>query len=262
MKLEKIFKTLKDTINSNPLLDLKNKTRYQSGVFKYRNLIINFIDPLSLYHEVKDIFESKIYHFESVNNKPNIIDAGGYIGISTLYFKKMYPTARITVFEPDPSIFKVLQENINKNGIKDVNAINSGLGKEEGLLDFSPDGADGGSCYDKTDSKFKVKIERLSNFIESEIDLLKMNIEGAEGDVFEEIEPKIYLVREIIFEYHCFSNLNQNIGKILNILDRNNFKYFVTDKVGGGIPVPFNMGKEYKHFNLVYAKNMNYPNLL
>ena len=63
-------------------------------------------------------------------------------------------------------------------------------------------------------------------------------------------------IKEIIFEYHCFYNLSQNLGNILNILDRNHFRYVVTDTTNAKIRVPFNLPSNYRFFNLVYAKKI------
>ena len=102
----------------------------------------------------------------------------------------------------------------------------------------------------------KIRIVKLSSYINRPVDLLKMNIEGAEGEVFEEIEDKLHFVKEIIFEYHAFDNLPQNLGKILIILERNSFRYLITNAVGKGINIPFHLPKKYQYFNLIYAKQI------
>jgi FkbM family methyltransferase len=43
---------------------------------------------------------------------PVIIDCGGNIGLSVLYFKYLFPNSVITVFEPSPPVFEILKENI------------------------------------------------------------------------------------------------------------------------------------------------------
>ena len=218
---------------------------------------MEYIDPLSLYYEYKDIFEKRIYYFYSKKKFPVIIDAGGYVGMSVLYFKSIYPQAHITVFEPDANIFLVLKKNIETNNLKDVKLIKAGLGKINNSVEFYPNEADGGSMYKISNNKTtNIKIVRLSSYINQPVDLLKMNIEGAEGEVFEEIEDKLHFIKEIIFEYHAFDNLPQNLGKILTILDRNSFRYLITNAVGKGINIPFHLPKKYQYFNLIYAKQI------
>lgn len=234
--------------------------RFQKGFFSFNKYTIEYVDALSLYYEFKDIFENRIYHFRSTSPQPKIIDAGGYIGISTLYFKSIYPNAKITVFEPDKNIFSILQRNIKQNDLTNITAVNAGLGEEDKIVNFFSDQADGGSIYNSSDMNHtkKIQLTKLSNYINQPVDLLKMNIEGAEGEVFEEIKEKLFLIKEIIFEYHAFYNLPQNLDKILRILDQSGFRYAVTDATSTKIPVPFQMPKNYKFFNLVYAKNTKY----
>lgn len=237
---------------------LKFLPRHQKGVLKLGKYSVEYIDSLSMYHEFKDIFEKQIYYFDSKKISPLIIDAGGYIGLSVLYFKSIYPQAHITVFEPDPNIFLVLKRNIEANNLKAVKLINAGLGKINISTDFYPDHSDGGSIFKtNTNNKTtKIYVVKLSSFINQPVDLLKMNIEGAEGDVFEEIENKLHFIKEIIFEYHAFHNLTQNLGKILTILDRNSFRYLITNAVGNKINIPFHLPKKYQYFNLIYAKQI------
>ena len=63
------------------------------------------------YHELKrEIFSQGIYYFEADNDAPVIIDAGAHIGLATLYFKSLYPDARITAIEPYPRSFELLNK--------------------------------------------------------------------------------------------------------------------------------------------------------
>lgn len=236
---------------------LKFLPRRRRGILRFNMYAVEYVDSISLYYEYKDIFKKQIYYFKTERKYPVIIDAGGYIGMSVLYFKSIYSQARITVFEPDPGIFLVLKKNIGTNNIKNVELINAGLGKINDSVQFYPDGADGGSTYKTRNNKAtKIRIVKLSSYINRPVDLLKMNIEGAEGEVFEEIEDKLHFIKEIIFEYHAFDNLPQSLGKILTILDRNSFRYLITNAVGKRINVPFNLSKKYQYFNLIYAKQI------
>ncbi len=86
------------------------KMRCCRGAVRLGNYSIEYLDALSFYSEYVDIFKTRIYHFQTDSENPVIIDAGGCIGMSTLYFKMIYPRARITVFEPDPIVVDVLEK--------------------------------------------------------------------------------------------------------------------------------------------------------
>jgi len=236
---------------------IRTLPRKKPGYFSFFGYTVNYVDSLGFFHQYKDIFKDKIYHFTSVSRTPNIIDAGGCIGMSTLYFKLLYPESKITVFEPDPDIFKVLSNNISRNKLTKINLINAALGKQTGIIDFYPDNSDGGSLY-ALDNRpaVPVPVTKLSDYINEPIDLLKIDIEGMEGEVFEEIEHKLYLVREIVFEYHDFYNLPQKLGTILSILERNGFSYLVADATNMGIQTPFTLPENYRYLNIVYAKKL------
>ena len=239
------------------LEDLLSLPRHTHGSITLNRISIAYNDPLALYNEYKDIFIHKIYHFNSPHPAPVILDVGGYIGLSALYFKTLFPGAKITVFEPEPAIFALLKANLVNNGFSDVLLIAAAAGKEKTKALFYPDGADGGSLLAREQTRvIEVNLVRLSDYIAGDIDLLKMNIEGMEGDVFEEIEPKLSRVKEIIFEYHAFAHLPQRLGDILTRLDRNGFKYLVTDVPCARTPLPVGMNQNYKHFNLIYARKM------
>jgi len=236
---------------------IRTLPRKQPGYFSFYGYTVNYIDSLGFFHQYKDIFKDKIYHFTSVSRTPNIIDAGGCIGMSTLYFKLLYPDAKITVFEPDPQIFKILSNNISNNNLSGVTLVNAALGKQTGIMDFYPDNSDGGSMYAINDRPaISVPVTKLSDYINEPVDLLKIDIEGMEGEVFEEIEHKLYLIREIVFEYHDFHNLPQKLGMILTILERNGFSYLIADATNMGIQTPFTLSKNYSYLNIVYAKKL------
>ena len=239
------------------LEDLPHLPRYVHGSITLDGLSIVYNDPLAFYNEYKDIFIDNIYRFNPTHPSPVILDVGGYIGLSALYFKTLFPAAKITVFEPDPAVFALLKTNLANNGCPDVILIAAGVGKEKTKRPFYPDGADGGSLLARRQNQvIEVNLVRLSDYFTGEVDLLKMNIEGMEGDVFEEIEPQLSRVKEIIFEYHAFANLPQRLGEILTRLDRNGFRYLVTDVPCARTPVPFKMNRNYKYFHLVYAKKI------
>jgi hypothetical protein len=99
------------------------------GEVAFGRYVVEYTDPASMYYEYKDIFESRIYHFEAKTPAPAILDAGSCIGMSVLYFKSVYPNARITAFEPDPGMCGVLRRNLERNGVAGVEVVNAGVGR-------------------------------------------------------------------------------------------------------------------------------------
>jgi len=235
---------------------LRHIPRFIPGHIKLEGLKIQFTDSLTLYYGYHDIFINNIYHFNSEKKDPVIIDLGGYIGLSVLYFKNIYPESLIHVFEPDPDLFNILQKNLCNNRISKVFPHNSGAGLHEEIKKFYPEKSGGGNPYNPSGTeRINVNIIKLSSFIDGPIDFIKMNVEGMEYDILLEIESKLFLVRELVLEYHNFSSLPQNMGNILNLLVRNGFNYIVRDIPSQRHSHPPALDKDFKKFNLIYAKN-------
>ncbi len=174
-----------------------------------------------------EIFNQEIYKLDLKIDSPVIFDLGSHIGLSILYFKMNYPNAKIVGFEPNPNIFPLLEENICCNNLQDVDLHNIALGNTDEIRDFHID-----NQYDAfSTSGFKpnawngtqstisisVKTEKLSRYINNHIDLLKMDIEGAEKEVLMELEKedKLKYIKNIVIECH-----NSNVS---DILKRNDF---------------------------------------
>jgi len=223
---------------------------------------IRYTDLMSLYIEYKDIFRQRIYQFHSEINSPYIIDGGGCIGMSVLYFKSIYPEARIICFEPDLEIFKILQHNLTTNNVNDVTLINAGLAKEEGILSFSPDNADGGRIIENDQGSMKIRTVRLSEYLSEPVDFLKLNIEGQELPVLQEVEEsgKLRNIREMVIEYHGWPDEDQKLGELLVILDRNGFRYLIHDfdrETCSASKPPFRLGPLTTWFCLIYAQRQD-----
>jgi FkbM family methyltransferase len=223
--------------------------------FGYR---IKVTDSANFYVQLKDEFFQKIYHFEATRHDPVIIDGGSNVGMSILYFKRTYPKARITAFEPDPEISKILVDNLTRNGIDDVTVVKAALGPENTLARFTPDGMAGGHIQDAGDQG-QVQVRRLSEFIQGPVDFLKLNIEGQEFPVLEELlhSGKLHQVRELVLEYHGWANGEQRLGKILELLDGAGYRYLVHDfdrETCLGSKPPFRITPHSNWFCLVYAR--------
>jgi FkbM family methyltransferase len=207
--------------------------------------------------QYKDEFIRKIYHFRAKRPDPLIIDGGSNMGISILYFKHIYPQARIIGFEPDPSIFRILQENMHRNNIKDSRLINAGLGPDSGTAKFMPD-RNAGGYIGHGEGHISVRIERLSDYLSEPVDFLKLNIEGLELPVLQEVEAsgKLQNVREMVLEYHGRPNDEQRLGAILEVLEHNHFRYLIHDfdaETCSASKPPFRWTPQTTWFCLVYA---------
>lgn len=89
-------------------------------------------------------------------------------------------------------------------------------------LDFFSERADGGKVCGPTGSCNTVVVDAVNIIDEikeySEIDFLKMDIEGAENQVIPKCKGFLGKVKHIFVEYHSFPNEKQNLDEILHVL--------------------------------------------
>jgi FkbM family methyltransferase len=237
------------------------------SVVRCLDYIVRINDGPNFYVLYKDIFINRIYHFEAQRSDPFILDCGSNIGMSILYFKHVYPQARIVGFEPDPAVFPYLKENIFRNGLTDVEPVQAALAGKEGTLTFYSDGKYG-SClaeYAFGDipegwTRYEVPCIRLRDYLTEPVDFLKMNIEGAEWEVLADSEDRLRQVREMVIEYHHLPGLPRTLHKILEMLHRQGFDYLVNDfdsETNSGVRPPFRLTSESRYFLLIYGKRMD-----
>jgi FkbM family methyltransferase len=119
-------------------------------------------------------------------------NCGSNIGVSILFFKMLYPKARITGFEPDPFTFDLLTDNVRSNSLTDVELYQCPLGDDDHSITLYRPSEEGASSLRMNvigkravnSASITVQARRLSGFIrDHEIDLLKIDIEGAEHQV-------------------------------------------------------------------------------
>ncbi|MBL1434031.1 FkbM family methyltransferase [Candidatus Wolfebacteria bacterium] len=207
---------------------------------RFLSFVIEFDDFSDFYWTFREIFLEDNYYFDSEKESPCIIDCGGNIGMSVLYFKYLYPGAHIKVFEALPENAEILQRNITNNNLVDVEIITKAVGAEEGEIEMFGDKRAATiskgmtDTHDKSNMKksIKVCVVKLSSYITKEVDFLKIDIEGAEGQVIEELSESNVLqkIRRITMEYHSISGETNLLSGIVSSLEKAKFKIsFVSD---------------------------------
>lgn len=198
--------------------------------FKFR-----FLDYGTLSYLYNEIFIDNEYFFTAENDSPYIIDCGSNIGMSIIYFKMLYPNSRILAFEPGEEPFACLKENIKNNNLQNsVQAIKAALANKEGTVQFFYDPSNPGSLVMSTKQERMQKQRRnveatlLSKHIGEDVDFLKMDIEGAELEIMEELSSsgKLSHIKQMAIEYHHhISKKTDEFSKMLRILENSGFGY-------------------------------------
>jgi FkbM family methyltransferase len=206
--------------------------RHTPGRIALAAYSVAYTDLLTLCPQWYDIFVERSLAFHADLPAPRILDCGANVGLASLFFKRCYPQARITAFEADPTIAAVLASNLRHNGAADVSVVAAAVWTETGSLTFNADGADGGSIastHDAAARAIQVSAVRLRDHLASgAIDLLKLDIEGAEADVLEDCVGALENVRALLLEVHEVDPDRRRCPDILRLLEREGFAYAVT----------------------------------
>ena len=246
---------------------LKLRSLKPGSTVPCRGYTVRFNDGANFYILYKDIFVHRIYHFGAQRPDPFILDCGSNIGMSILYFKRLYPQARIVGFEPDPEVVPFLQENVVRNGLKEVQLVQAALSRNGAKRTLYSDGKYGSGLSEhllqgshQTWRRYDVACVRLRDYLTAPVDFLKMNIEGAELEVLADTEDRLRQVREMVIEYHHLPGLPRSLHEILQILHRQGFDYLINDfdsETNGGVRPPFVLTPESRYFLLIYAKRLD-----
>jgi FkbM family methyltransferase len=151
---------------------------------------------------VENVIREEWGRFRPARQPEWIIDAGAYIGDTTAYFLSRFPGSKAIALEPNPPSYEMARENLKPYGDRAI-LLKKGLFSAEQVSYLSGDGlnasiGDMGLTIDCT-----TVLSLLEQFAIPRLDILKMNIEGAEEAVFLG-RPEAWLSRTdlLILETH------------------------------------------------------------
>ena len=240
-----------------PFDSLKKIPRYTTAKTVLLGKNIEIADVPSFFSMYREIFKKEVYKFKTEAKKPYIIDCGANIGLSVIYFKKLYPEAEIIGFEPDEKIFDMMKNNLKSFGFNNVQIIQKALWDKEGETVFSSDGADAGRLANKNEvaNPAKVMTMSLRSYLGKPVDFLKIDIEGAETIVIEDCADLLINVKNLFVEYHSFDDKEQKLDILLGILKKAGFRYYIYN-FGNLSHHPFEEKKTYMGMDMqlnIYA---------
>jgi len=216
------------------------KQRFRPYTYHFRNQTLHVHDYKSYLLGKNELFREQVYKFTADKKDPYIIDCGSNIGMSIIYFKSLYPHAKIVAFEADPYIFSFLEKNMQSYNFTDVTINNKAVwNANDEELSFLAEGGAGGRLQEASDQfKFiQIKTARLKDYLTREVDFLKIDIEGAEYKVLADCAGALQQVKNLFIEYHSMANDPQNLHLILQIVHDAGFRYHI--KEAYTTPFPF-----------------------
>ncbi|MHB1523828.1 MAG: FkbM family methyltransferase [Candidatus Dormibacteria bacterium] len=205
---------------------------------------LTLVDGASFVAQYHDIYIRECYDFPSRRLGPTIIDGGANIGAATIWWRARWPKARVIAFEPDPQIYEVLCHNTRfLDGVELHQCALTGGGSPG----FWAEGTDAGRLEPGAvadHSLVAVPTMPLSDVLRDlpRVDLLKLDIEGAETEALEAAEGQLVKVDHLFVEYHSFVDRGQTLGRLVGLLERQGFRYYLESASGRvrpfrGVPV-------------------------
>ncbi len=180
----------------------------------------------------KEIFHEGRYEIDLDTETPRIIDGGAHVGLAALYFKSRWPQAKITCVEPHPENIQHLKHNLWFNRFDDIEVVEVALSGKEGestlYFDntedqwFSTAGfCDGAWNHEQQSDCIQVKTIPLASLITESIDLLKLDIEGAETTVLMAATQVLPRIHHLVMEFH--PHPSNNWHDCMSLLKKNQF---------------------------------------
>jgi FkbM family methyltransferase len=170
-------------------------------------------DPFVLYQVLLKSGEKAEYYVPAALRPKIILDIGSNIGASILYFHEKFPDAKIFGFEPHPDTFRILEKNVAH--LPGITVFNYGLGAANERIAVPADKVNFGAfntCGHFKDRGYpaapvECEVRRLDEVLReigiAQVDLIKIDCEGAEADVFSTLPDAILnQCQWIVGEFH------------------------------------------------------------
>lgn len=189
----------------------------------------------------KQIFLFREYDL-AVPFKPMfIIDAGANIGLASLYFHQKHPEAYILALEPEIDNFNTLKKNTKR--VKQIEPLQAGLWHKSENLKISDSKAESWAFSVVSDTGPEANIlgytidDLVKKYHFPYVDILKMDIEGAEFYIFQNGLPAwMEIIRLLIIELHedMHPGLNAIFFKLFSkdqfLIERKGENYFIFNR--------------------------------
>ena len=234
---------------------------------KILQFLLNIVDvkhKRNIYKNLQKIFNKEIN---------TVFDIGGHKGETSLDLLKRFKIKKIFIFEPVLESFKKMSNNLIKYQDKcEINEFNFALGEEtkEILINKTIESSSStinqintqSNYYKRKNkilkfffknknfqSKEKIKIKKTSDFFDEysflSIDLMKIDTEGYEYFILNDLDEKIKKIKVIYFEHHYDFMIikNYKFSQMHSLLNKNGFIKFYKSRM------PFRKTFDYIYVN-------------
>lgn len=139
------------------------------------------------------IYELKPLETWLKNEYGTVYDIGGYNGLYGLLYAKKYSNSQVVIFEPDEKNYAQIVHNIKLNQLKNCTVEMVAISDKEGYLFFSQNGTS--KEHIVSSGGKSIKTFPLSHYPQA--DFIKIDVEGAEGKIFDGLKYKTQVILEL-----------------------------------------------------------------
>ena len=189
-------------------LAMRARHGHGPGTFTIGGRHIRYADPFTLRYVFREVFVQQVYEVGDLPPQPTIVDVGANIGIASLWFQQRHRGCRIVAVEADPSLAPLCRANL-VDGRGDVTLHEAAAAGDDGEVELFVGPPDASLVSSTTKDErhthsVTVPAIRLSRVLPEHVDLLKIDIEGGEWGVVEDLSARNAFdrVERIAMEYH------------------------------------------------------------
>lgn len=194
--------------NKTTVLETTTGTKIAArhNIYDIKIIKEQFLDLQYFLESYRDVFKPKV-----------VLDIGGYIGDLTLYCASTFGS-KVHCYEPTPQNYKMIKYNLDLNPSlqNNITVFNKGISKNNEVIKLNVQDTIG-EVHASSHKKYKNDVttidipcvslfDAINTINEEQIDLLKIDCEGQEFNILDNIDSKLLSskVNYLIFEYHSF----------------------------------------------------------
>lgn len=185
---------------------------------------MQYPDRLVWIHQVYEIVCCDVYGARRLPADPFIVDIGANVGTFSLYARWVRPGARITAVEPMNENLDYLRRNLARCEGSTVNIVAAAAGAAEGVANVAGPTSD--SAGIDVGEGQETPVIPASQLLDRHVDLLKIDVEGAEVDVLKGASDALRCVDRIVLEYHQYRQRPNELPGIMQLLAEREFDRF------------------------------------
>lgn len=172
---------------------------------------------------IREIFIDEIYRLPEGVEVTGLVDFGANIGLATVWLATTYGLTGVIAVEPLPENARLLRTNVRANNIA-CQVIEAAVGTTTGVTYFAETSESNlGHVADAGRQIPLVDVREIVNELSFSHPLLKMDIEGMEGELLQAIDP-VWTRKFVAMVMEMHPEI-VNVGELVQIISDQGFDY-------------------------------------